>query len=569
MRAAGARPVFVIPLVFLLGIFVSRLPSTIAQLVGFGADFFAPISEVQRMLDESYVTESDAAAMQKGAIDGMLESLNDPYAQYIPPVDRADFDKELLGRFCGIGAQVQIDGGLPTIVTPLEDSPAFRAGIIAGDKITEVDGQPTAGLTIDQVVSKLTGEPDTKVSLKVRRGGEMLDFALLRKEIVVRAVQGVSRAPDGAWDFMLDREQGIGYIRLSQFIPTAPDELTRALQALGANDGRLKGLILDLRNNPGGDLVACLDIADMFLRDGAIVSVRGRTGANESYNATAPGTLPDFPLVVLVNGFSASASEIVAGSLADHGRATVVGTRTFGKGLVQTVRPLESLRGAQVKYTVQRYELPSGRVIQRSDTSPTWGVDPTPGFYVPLSEEEELASQLKRREFDVLRVTNGAAPAGEGPRWGDPAWIEGELKDKQLAGAVRAIGTRIGSGKWNPLGDATQQASMVSSDELRRLERTHQRMLRAIVQLEERMNAIDSAVAGTTPASRTPDLWPDDLDLTSGAVEIFDKSGRKVADLRITGPELERWLLLADVEAATPAGETPGTESTPEAKKNP
>lgn len=559
MRASRPRPFFTVPLIFLLGIFSARLPSTIAALVHGSADFLSPISEIHQMLMSSYVTAPGAADLQRGAIDGMLEALNDPYAQYIPPVERAEFDKELLGRFCGIGAQVQIDDGLPTVVTPLDDSPAFRAGIVSGDKIVEVDGETTAGLTIDKVVSMLTGEQDTQVRIKVRRGEQLMDYTLTRQEIVVRAVQGVSRQPDGTWNFMLDPDQRIGYIRLEQFIPTAPLEMARALDSIGAAKGTLNGLIFDLRNNPGGDLEACLEIADLFLQQGAIVSVRGRSGKDQVYEASERGTLPEFPLVVLVNGFSASASEIVAGALSDHRRATVIGTRTFGKGLVQTVRPVSTLPGAQVKYTIQRYELPSGRVIQRADDSTTWGVDPSPGFYVPMTDQEEVASYLKRRDLDVLRKSmaptgdGDAAPAAVVARWTDPLWIENDLMDKQLGAAVRSMRTRIATGAWNPLSDQSQQAALINSEELRRLEQAHERMTRSIVQIEERMKVIDNSIGGVTTSSKPNDLWAGDPDLTSGAITVFDKDGKKVADLRITGPELERWLILADVQPAPEA----------------
>ena len=560
MSVSQPRLIFLGPLLFLLGVFVARLPATVSRLTGFGVDFIEPISEVQRLLESSYVNEPDVKSLQRGAIDGMLQALDDPYAEYIPPTERADFEKDLLGRFSGIGAQVQIDAGLPTIVTPLEDSPAFRAGILPGDKIVEIDGKPTTGESIDAVVARLTGEAGTKVSIVILRGEERLPFTLVREQIVVRTVQGVSRRPDGTWDFMLDHDRRIGYIRLAQFIPSAAEELAGALKSIGAPEGSLNGLILDLRNNPGGDLDACLEIADMFLRQGVIVSVRGRNGPDQSYASNPRGTLPDFPLVVLVNGFSASASEIVAGSLADHGRATIVGTRTFGKGLVQTVRHLRSVPEAYVKFTVQRYELPSGRVIQRTDDSTTWGVDPTPGFYIPMTDEEQIAALTKRRELDILRNGTGAsatAEAAPAPRWTDPAWIESDVKDKQLAAALRAMELRLASGAWTPLTDRTQQAAQVSADELRNLDLMHQRMLRAIAEVEKRMTTLESTLAGSTPATTEVDLWADELDLVNGAVEVFDKERRKVAELKITGPELERWLLLADIEPVGTAEDAP------------
>lgn len=558
------RPMFVIPLVFLAGAAAARLPATLSALRHGDDDFLAPISDVEHLLNEAYVEKPDLAALQKGAVDGMLEALNDPYAQYIPASGRAEFEKEVAGQFVGIGAEVEIippSGGYLTIVSPMEDSPAFEAGILAGDKVAEIEGKTTLGMKIDECIKCLTGKPGTPVNLTIQRNGAAIPMTIVRREITVRAVKGFRRAPgapgapaaQAAWDYMIDPGSKIAYIRLTQFIPAAPDELDEALVALHADEGGISGLILDLRDNPGGDLSACLDIADLFIKSGVLVSVRGRNGEEEVHTASGEGTLPDFPVGVLVNGASASASEILAGAMSDHSRATIIGARSFGKGLVQAVVPVPHSDGAQVKFTIQRYYLPSGRLIHRTDESTQWGVDPTPGFYVPMTEQEQLAMLLKRRELDIIRARDPGAPGLDGTppaleRWADPEWIEANMKDKQLAAALRSIQGRIKAGEWKPINDGTQQAVNINMTEFHRLEKFHQRVVRELMRLEKRMENMEAALAGSVTPRTEPDLWPDDLDLTGGEVRVLDKNGNEVADARITGPDLERWLANADIQ---------------------
>ncbi len=563
MNARTPRMVFVLPLIFLMGLAAARLPrtiNTVASMAGFaspmetwgwGDEFSGPVDDVKQMLLEGYVDEVDAKRLQEGAISGMLEALDDPYAMYVPPMERADFEKEIAGHYAGIGAVVQMEGGFPIVATPMEDSPAFRAGLHPKDKIVEINGESTVGITIDQCVQRLTGENGTTVNLTINRGGEVLKFALKREEIVVRSVKGVMRKPDaeGTWDYMLDEEARIGYIRLTQFIPTSTVEIIKALRAMEIDTKRLGGLVLDLRDNPGGDLDTCLEIADLFLKEGEMLSVRGRSGAAQSFTAREKGTLPGFPMIVLVNGRSASASEIVAGALSDHERAVVVGSRSFGKGLVQTVRSLPNNPEATVKFTAQRYYLPSGRMIHRADDSKIWGVDPTPGFYVPMTDAEELALFTKRQEQEV--IMNGMAATGQKPQmWSNAEWIEGEYKDKQLAAALRTMRGFVTTGAWTTVSNAVQQTELASREELRKLEKAYDRMLRSLAQVERRIEALDATLAGS--AARQPaDLWSDDVDLTDGRIDVYDKSGNVVATLKVTGRDVERWLSLADVQGPT------------------
>ncbi len=549
-RRRLARPVFTIPLVFVLGLFVARLPARIAQVTGWGGgggDFLAPVDDVHQMLDETYVTKPDDDALQRGAIDGMLEALNDPYALYVHPKERAEFEKEIAGHYVGIGANVQLEGGYLSIVSPMEDSPAAKAGILAGDRVLEIEGKSTLGLSIDECIKLLAGSKGEPVRLTVQRDGKPLPVTVMREEIHVRAVKGFRRVENGEshWEYMIDPESRIAYVRLTQFIPTAFDELARAMEELGADkEGGIGGLILDLRDNPGGDLDVCLDIADLFLPDGVIVSVKGRTGEEEVFTAEPAGTLPAFPMMVLVNGQSASASEILAGALSEHNRAVVLGSRSFGKGLVQTVRDVPH-GGGQVKFTAQRYYLPSGRLLQREDESLTWGVDPTPGFYIPMTPEEELGAFLKRRDLDVVRKPDQAAQE----KWNDPEWIASQFDDKQLAAALTSLRARVATGDWKPINEATQQVAKINAAEKQRLERAEKGLSRELARVERRLERMEAASEGSGPRSMTElDLWPDSLDLTNGHIRVLDKDGTLVASLLITGRDVERWVASADVK---------------------
>ncbi len=576
--AYKVKPAYLHIFFFLLGVFVSRLPGTIAQVTG-SYDFFDPMIEIQHMLDKQYVEEPDWQKLQEGAINGMLEALDDPYAAYIPPSLHDDFEKAMTGEFVGIGAEV-LKGQGPTIVdgeahdgayleiaSPLEDSPAFNAGIMAGDFITHIDGQSTLPLAIDECIALLTGKPGTNVTVTVQRNGQKLEpITLQRRAIVVKAVRGLLRdRSTGHYDYVIDPQRNIAYIRLTQFTPSAGAELSAAIKEAAGGAAAPGGLILDLRGNPGGMMNAALEIADLFLEEGTIMSERGRSGTDTVHRARKAGTLPDFPILVLVNSASASASEIVAGALQDHDRAVVLGTRTFGKGLVQTVQSVPSSGGGQVKFTAQRYYLPSGRLIQREDDSDTWGVDPNPGFYVPMSEDEQLERLTRRRELDIIRSEEQAAvnAARFTPtNLHDPEAIREQLADPQLAAALQAVQTRIDTGAWNAVGDDEAMYEALAADELMRLERARERMLREFTRLERRIGALADAADGRSDAQRDFDLWPDETELTDGTVQVRDKDGNVIAELKITGPDLERWLIDADVKPMNASATSSGADST-------
>lgn len=520
--------------------------------------FFDPLIEIKTYITKRYVEEPDEDALQTGAINGMIEALGDPHTIYVPPTDTRDFQKDLTGEYVGIGAMITIQDDWLTIVSPLEDSPAFRVGLMPDDRVIEIEGESTHGLTTQECADRLMGEPGTEVHITVERDGEKLPFTIVRQHIVTRTVKGVHRGgANGDWGYIIDSDRQIAYLRLTQFTPTASTEIRQALESAGAGEGGSEGfggLILDLRFNQGGVLGEAIAIADMFLDHGVIVSTRGRAHPEQVVRATKPGTLGDFPLVVMVNGYSASASEVLAGALVENDRAVVLGSRSYGKGSVQSVVNLRSKRGAQLKITEQGYYLPSGRSIQRKDDSTQWGVDPSPGFYVPMTDEQTVAMLDAWREADVIHNDGKADADANGAHWEDPAWIEQDRKDVQLAAALRAMQAKLDTGEWEQTGGQGIAGDEIALDELRRIELARERMLRELTRIDRRIETLQLAAPEEPQAI---DLWPDGVDLTGGRLDVYDAEGALVATLRVTGDDLEQWLIDADVEPETPPEESP------------
>lgn len=575
------RRVFEASLVVILGVAV--LGSTLAVTRGVNDyEWFNPVIDVKKILSDKYVEAPDEALLQQGAINGMIEALKDPYTVYVPPKDKRNFDKELTGEYVGIGAQVVEEGGWLKVVTPLEDSPALQAGLMADDKIIEIEGKSTLNVPVDDCIDRLQGEPGTPVNILIDRAGEQIKLTIIRNHIKTKSVKGFHREESDTtrWMYLIDPARKIAYIRLSQFTPGCAEEIRAALDSVGADTGELKGLVLDLRFNPGGLLSEAIMIADLFLKEGTIVSTRGRTGVHteEVARAREPGTYPDFPIAVLVNGSSASASEVLSGALVENDRCVVVGTRSFGKGSVQTLQNLEN--GGELKVTEQGYYLPSGRSIQRKDDKAEWGVDPTKGFYVPMTNDELREMIRVRLIHEVLRTGKPAPAAVADPKqvdpqktaeqaealkqetpedWSNPDWILDTLKDKQLAAAVRAVQSRADSGTWTPTGEEGIAGKMIALDELKRIRDFRERLTRELMRLDKQEEALEVA-ADDKAIAEPQDLWPDDVDLTGGKLRIFDKSGNLVAILDITGRDIERWLQDADVkiDPASPAKSQPG-----------
>lgn len=358
------------------------------------------IDQVQR----NYVTEVNRRELMEAAIRGVLAKL-DPYSTYIGPDQVQRFRADLESEFGGIGIQIAMDAGQLKIISPIYGTPAYRAGLLAGDRILEIEGKTTDGLTLDKAVQLLKGEEGATVALTVIHPGKEAKekVALKRERIHVDTVLGDHRRPDGQWDFILDPKLHIGYVRLTAFSRDTAERLRAALTDLKAE--KIRGLILDLRFNPGGLLTAAIEVSDLFVAEGRIVSTEGRNSRPRVWEAHKEGTFEGFPMVVLVNRFSASASEIVAACLQDHKRAVIVGERTWGKGSVQSLIDLEDRRSA-LKLTTASYRRPSGKNIHRfPDAKETdeWGVTPDPGCKIELSDAELLASVHARRLRDILQ----------------------------------------------------------------------------------------------------------------------------------------------------------------------
>jgi carboxyl-terminal processing protease len=328
----------------------------------------------------------------------------DPFTSMIWPSDVEEFNKNTQGEFSGVGIQIQSDDdGSLKVVTPLEDSPGYKAGIRAGDIITKINGKNAKGISLNQAVKNITGKSGSQVTLTVRSVDTTTkDYTITRQTIKVASVKGWLHRPGGGWDYYIDPSNKIGYIRLTQFTKLSTDELERAMTEMQATG--LKGLILDLRYNPGGLLGTATEVCDKFLGGGVIVSTRAdRETPNlpkkEEAHADADDVI-NTPMVILVNQYSASASEIVSGAMKDHHRALIVGERTFGKGSVQMLFPLSG-RSAYLKLTTHHYYLPNGKCIHREENSTEWGVDPD--VTVEMTPEQMRAAIDSRQDMDVLR----------------------------------------------------------------------------------------------------------------------------------------------------------------------
>ncbi len=387
-------------------------------------------SQVFGLIKKDYVEEVDDVDLLRQAITGMLGGL-DPHSSYLTPESFEELQIGTEGKFGGLGIEVTMEDGLIKVVTPIDDTPAYRAGIQPGDIITRLDDTPVKGMGLDQAVKRMRGVPGSTIELTIIREGRSrpLKVELERAEIKIASVR--SRL----------LEDNFGYVRITQFQANTGASLRHQLSELEAStDNDLRGLILDLRNNPGGVLNGAISVSDVFLSEGVIVSTRGReTEDNTEYKASSRDYLDNTPMVVLVNGGSASASEIVAGALQDHRRAIVMGAKTFGKGSVQTILPLNN--GAALKITTARYYTPSGRSIQATGIEP----DVVSGDLV-FSKTNESESDLVRESnlAGHLENDNGDIDSGSGKTKDDsPAGNDPLVREAlNLLKALDIVGTR-------------------------------------------------------------------------------------------------------------------------------
>ncbi|HUL24078.1 MAG TPA: S41 family peptidase [Thermodesulfobacteriota bacterium] len=404
-RIGNFKIVSVIFAVFLIGVLIgSGQSQKVSALSNDMYEDLKVFTDVVGLIQKDYVEETKSKDLVYGAIKGMLETL-DPHSAFMPPNMYKEMQEETRGRFEGLGIEITLKDGILTVVSPIEDTPAYRAGVLAGDQIIKIDGEPTKNFTLVDSVKRLRGPRGSKVTITIMREGmtKPKDFTLVRDVIPVRSVR---------YELL---EKSYGYIRLSQFQEKTDGEFEKAMKALEEESkGALKGLILDLRNNPGGLLDQAVKISDRFIESGLIVSVEGRREDQRmKFYAHADGNIPRYPLVVLVNGGSASGAEIVAGALQDHGRGILVGTPTFGKGSVQTIIPLKD--GSGLRLTTARYYTPNGRSIQAKGIVP----DIIVKLSRPEEEKEVLPSKLpaeKDLERHLIDVEKGGPKDKEKPK---------------------------------------------------------------------------------------------------------------------------------------------------------
>ena len=405
-------------------------------------------SNVLAIVQRNYVQEVKTNQLVEGAINGMLSAL-DPHSAYLTPDSYRELQVDTGGSFGGLGIEITLRDGVLTVVSPIEDTPAYRAGVKAGDQIIKIDGELTKDMTLLEAVKRMRGPQGSQVTISVRREGvaQFIDIALTREVIKIKSVKSKLLEP------------GYGYIRLVQFQDRTTDDLENALERFSQDQQELKGVVLDLRSNPGGLLSQAVKVADVFLDSGMIVYTKGRLDNQQQKYLAHPGGYTDLPLIVLVNQGSASASEIVAGAVQDHGRAVVLGTKTFGKGSVQTILPLED--GAALRLTTAMYYTPNGRSIQVTGVEPDYIVENVLPDQLAATRQSGIREENLRGHFDnaadqdtapvQIREgapdTDAAAPsttdASAAQEAAEDAIQEGELgKDPQLDKALELLKSR-------------------------------------------------------------------------------------------------------------------------------
>lgn len=399
-------------------------------------------SNVLAIVQQNYVKDVKTNELVEGAINGMLGAL-DPHSAYLTPDSYRELQVDTEGSFGGLGIEITLRDGILTVVSPIEDTPAFRSGVKAGDQIVKIDGELTKEMNLIAAVKKMRGPTGSEVTISVRREGapRFIDISLTREVIKIKSVRSKTLEP------------GYGYIRLAQFQDRTTSDLEDAMGRLEEEGGELKGIVLDLRSNPGGLLSQAVKVVDVFLDAGMIVYTKGRLDNQQQKYFAHPGGHNDLPLVVLVNNGSASASEIVAGAVQDHGRAVILGTQTFGKGSVQTILPLEN--GAALRLTTAMYYTPNGRSIQVTGVKPDHIVENIPPDRTAVNRSRSIREENLRGHLDNAKgqtapptgVQNIKTEGGENKENAPPAETDpaheiraGELgKDPQLDKALELL----------------------------------------------------------------------------------------------------------------------------------
>ncbi|HQU46757.1 MAG TPA: S41 family peptidase [Pirellulales bacterium] len=379
--------------------------------------------EALKQIDQNYIEPVQERQLFEAALSGMVARLGDPYSAYEPPQEALEFRQQLDQKFGGIGVEITLDPETKrlTVASPMIGTPAYEAGILAGDQIVAIDGQSTEGLDYEEARRRMRGEPGEPVTLSVLHPGQTAaqEVKLVRAVIKIPSVLGDTRDERGQWNFTLAEHPTIGYLRIISFGEQTVAELQAALAELEKK--QVQAVVIDLRHNFGGILRAAVSTCDLFVQKGVIVTTRGRDKKQmlEVFPASGKARWTKWPIAVLVDHLTASAAEIVAACLQDHHRAIVVGERTWGKGTVQNVLPLEGGKSA-LKLTVATYWRPNELNIHRSHTAKEedeWGVKPDPGFEVKLSPDDQVRSAEVRRQRDM---SGGKAEGNELPPLYDP-----------------------------------------------------------------------------------------------------------------------------------------------------
>ena len=409
---------FLILGIFLLGYLVGgQSDNLVSAVTDKNYENLKLFSDVLYIIQKDYVEEPNVDKLVEGAVNGMLSTL-DPHSSYMPADVYKEMQVETKGKFGGLGIEIAIKDEILTVVAPIEDTPAYQAGIKAGDQIVKIEGEFTKTMTMFDAVKKLRGKEGTKVTISIMREGftQPKDFTLTRATIQIKSVKSK----------IVDKK--IGYIRVTQFQEQTPRDFQKALSEIEAKVPHPQGLILDLRNNPGGLLEEAVEVTDEFIDSGLIVYTEGRSkGQRLEFTAKDNGNKHNYPIIILVNAGTASGSEILAGALQDYGRALILGTTTFGKGSVQTVIPLEN--GAGLRLTTAKYFTPKGRSIQAKGIEPDVVVEDKikteeTSPKVRIMREKDLENfyrklNSKEKSEDISKGTQGKTE-GEGEQTEDP-----------------------------------------------------------------------------------------------------------------------------------------------------
>lgn len=466
-----------------------------AQGLDKNAPLLKKLNEVQQKLAKYYVSPVDQRALADNALKGLLQGLKDPYTDYLSANELAQFDTQIKGALVGIGAHLKLIDSRITVISPTEESPALKAGLRPGDVIEAIDGKSTSGQALADVIPRILGAAGTVVKLKVvHPEGVVEELAITRREIRIRSITGFQRGSDGQWQYLIDPDHKIGYLDVYQFSSRTAAEVRETVADLQQQG--LQGLILDLRFCPGGLLQQGIEVCKLFLAKGVIVTTKGPGNEESVYKADGKESLGDFPLMVLVNDDTASAAEIVAGALRDNDRAVLLGTRTFGKGSVQSVMKLDA--GGALKVTTAYHYLPSGRNIQKRPGEKTWGVDPSDGFYVPLSAAQIEALRAGAQKRALLGLHQDELPKIQRLT---PKIVAEKHADPQLAAALRSMVARITGGEFLKVGkdNGLMLDHLQQIEELRlRREQLHQ----SLKQLDQDLNNLQSVVGKEKPGAK-------------------------------------------------------------------